>query len=206
MKIVTIGDWQVHGSRVVDAASVRQLADVASLRCTLVAGEAARRTRLAQVVRRARQAARKAGYEQGVAEGLAKVTETFARDMRRWRDTEAQIADAVCAVVDSVVGMLPDSLLLLSQIRKCFLAASNNPVLRIHVSDDEFDYVQATVKGLENELAMPCCEVVLDRHMRRGMCLVETANGIIDGGIAQQLAAIREGVLAALAPPAGIDP
>ena len=64
----------------------------------------------------------------------------------------------------------------------------------IHVSRDDYNYVSEK-KGVLLEAALAAdviIDVVEDMTMKRGDCMIETANGIFDCGIDTQLAAIKK--------------
>jgi flagellar assembly protein FliH len=134
------------------------------------------------------------------AEGLVAERETFLTAAERHTvELAIQIAEKV---IGAAVRVDPDAMLAVvaSALRRT--AVRGHLVVQVH--PDDFDLVRDAADGIAAGLGgIGCLEVVSERRVGRGGCVVRTGEGEIDATVEEQLTRVRE--LAADALRAGDD-
>jgi flagellar assembly protein FliH len=165
------------------------------------------RNRAAQIENEAR--------DRGLAEGRARASaeidtsveplrEKFAQSLaelaglraiiaeRTERDLVLLALEIARKVVHREVTIDADVVLTLARVALSRL--HNNAVARVHLHPDDFNYVTSRKDQLESAVSV---EIVEDRSVARGGCLIQTEMGDIDARIEQQFAEIERGFMSA---------
>lgn len=153
--------------------------------------------------------ARSEGYENGYEAGLAAATEEMRQqlqtivsiannvtvDKRKLiRESEAQIVDLVIDVARKVLGreISLDPSVVVKLVDRALERVTGQVVLRIRVNPSEYDLVRqhwAQREGQDDE-TMPL-EIVADKRVKPGGCIVDTQGGTVDAQIDVQLTEIK---------------
>lgn len=146
------------------------------------------------------------GYHAGYAEGLSNADAIIEqatelkqqlddRAERMYREAESEFMSMVLDITRKVIGeeltQNPD--VSLSLIKQALAKCAFKSKLTIRVSDEDFDYVNANkdkiimlTEGI-NDL-----EVLCDKALSKGSCIVETTSGEINAGIDVQMNEIQK--------------
>ena len=146
------------------------------------------------------------GYAAGLAQGLSQAEEIIQqaaklklqldeRSMRIYKEAEIEIMEMVLDIARKVIGeeLTQNSDLLISLIKKALDKCAYKEKLSIRVSEQDYDYVNKNkdrivmlTEGI-NDL-----EILCDKALKAGSCIVETQAGEINSGITVQLNEIEK--------------
>ncbi len=169
----------------------------------------------AEAIRRdAREIAARTGYADGYAEGLAAAAkdvewerQAFSSDARRltecieaqaiqlWKDSEVQIISFVLEVAQKVIKdhtkVNQDAVMLV--VRNALRRTVDSKRIIIRVNESDLEQVRSSrndlltlVDGIER------LEIIEDRRVSQGGCVVESDSGTIDARVETQLAELRK--------------
>jgi flagellar biosynthesis/type III secretory pathway protein FliH len=198
MNVLAFDTLDMSGERVLPPEQVRAMEQLRLLDASLRQRDVQTRQRLAARLRRARAAARRNGRRQGWLDGTRDAATAYAEDVRRWRDASARIESAVAKVLQEATLALPKSLLMDMQLRKCLAAVRGGPELRVYVNAAAYQSVLSLMREWSTEVQVPVYEVALAEYLPDGVCILETANAMVEGQVERELAVFCEQVMASL--------
>ncbi len=104
-------------------------------------------------------------------------------------ELEPQFVELVIELIEKITGILVDDRrdLILHIIRQSILGMDNSNSYIIHVSKDDFDFVNSKKQELTYELKGNVVEVVEDPVLSRAQCTIETDTRIFDCSLDVQL-------------------
>jgi len=156
----------------------------------------------AGIFRNAHEQGRKEGYEEGYANGLAQMVEKEQRlkekeeqlereYQRRIDELEPQFVEALSGIYEHIFQVdLSDHrdiivYLISSTIRK--VEGSRDFI--VHVSKDDYPYVNMQKKLLQQSVSVPnsTVEIIEDFTLSKNECMIETEGGIFDCGLGTEL-------------------
>ncbi len=154
-------------------------------------------------------AARSEGYENGYEAGVAAATEAMHQQLQTIasiasnvtvdkgeliRECEAQVVDLVIDVARKVLGreISLDRSVVVKLVDKALERVTGQVVLRIRVNPSEYELVRQhwLERGGRDDETMPL-EIVADKRVKPGGCVVDTQGGTVDAQIDVQLTEIR---------------
>lgn len=198
MLIVKIGPWRVFSKTIISAEEVGTLKNLSALQKKMEDEQRAARSRIAQRARRLKRHAYNTGLALGNRTALENAGKTLGASLQAWKQMDDHIARTVFNGIEAILDILPKSVLLESQIKKCIAAARSHPLLRLRISEDNAAYVVEVIKDIEQQTDCKIFEVLIDSNLPPRSCLMETEDGIIDGGITQQIDVVRNAILSAM--------
>jgi len=193
--IAKIGDWSIHGSGIVPSDELDAIHDIRLLHDQLVEENLQTRKRLAKALHKAKQSARRKGYERGRSEALQEIISAFTQHMKVWGSVEKRLKASIAKVVGDALGNFPPDALLIARIQKGILAARQNPVLRIHVHPSMFALVDGMVAKFDEQHGRSGCEVISDTRLLESECRIETETGLIEVDFNRQVRALCDALL-----------
>jgi flagellar assembly protein FliH len=161
----------------------------------------------------AEAAGREAGYAAGFEEGRARVADAeaalaaVARELggaaRAHREhVERQAADLAVALAEKIVGaalyVRPE--LVVDVVAAALRGLQDRGRVVVEVSPDDLELVKGAIGGIAEAEGLARVDVVPERRVDRGGCLVHTDEAELDATTAAQLARAAEIVRDALAP------
>ena len=154
------------------------------------------------ILRSAHEQGKKEGYEEGYANGLAQMVEKEQKlkekeDLlereyqRRIDELEPQFVEALSGIYEHIFQVdLSDHrdiivYLISSTIRK--VEGSRDFI--VHVSRDDYPYVNMQKKQLQQSVSVPnsTVEIIEDFTLSKNECMIETEGGIFDCGLGTEL-------------------
>jgi flagellar biosynthesis/type III secretory pathway protein FliH len=163
----------------------------------------------------AEAAGREAGYATGLDEGRARVEAAEAALARSVRELDAagrahreqverHAAELAVALAEKIVGaaleVRPE--LVVDVVATCLRGISDRSRVVVEVSPDDLELVSGAVSGIADAAGgLGHVDVVAERRIERGGCIVHTDEAELDGTTAAQLARAAEIVRDALALP-----
>lgn len=160
--------------------------------------------------RRIEQQARDAGFQAGYEEGRAQACADVERQLELLSALIASISEARAAAVDQLERRAVElGLALAERIVSGALAVQPERIvdvvagalrsigerdrLTVVVSPEDVDLVRSSAGALAERLGgIEALEVVADRRVCRGGCIVRTSDGEVDAQVAEQLERVRE--------------
>jgi type III secretion protein L len=219
--------WFRHGSCTVGVEDgVVRASDFAALTSLLVAADAVETERQAaldeamaeaerwrdamqQTIDKQLAAAAKA-HKRGYADGLKSGREQAATDwaeaaLRQAATTQAtlvrqsdRIANIVALAVERVIEQEDRGALYLRAVRTVSKLMKDVPLLTLRVPQADHDNARQAVDEVLSQVgSVVPIEIVVDATLLEGSCLFESDQGVVDAGLATQLAAIRRAVVRA---------
>lgn len=160
----------------------------------------------AEIVSKARTDGYTEGYETGLAaanqqmrqhiETLAEIVANASLDkMAIIREAEAEIISLVIDVARKVIRreITIDRSVVVRLVEGALQKVGGQVALRIRVNPDDFDLVNAYWKEREGSYDQTGhVEVIADKRVKHGGCVIDTQGGTIDAQIDAQLAEIRK--------------
>ncbi|MFC4275302.1 HrpE/YscL family type III secretion apparatus protein [Achromobacter aloeverae] len=172
----------------------------------LLSAAGAQARAMQEQARRDHASERELGYLEGLREARATQQAAIADTLQRARDyldgIEMEMADLVMDCVREIIGEMDERERVVRIVRGALARArrQKQAVLRVHADDVAAvlawrDDLLAEFPGIED------LDIVATAQVPRGACRVETAIGVIEAGVEEQLAsleqALRRGVAAA---------
>jgi flagellar assembly protein FliH len=167
--------------------------------------------------------ARRRGHEEGFAAGLADAAATVAPAVEALAAAAAGVeaeraeylaraerhaVELALQIAEKVVGatLAADADAVLSVVAGALRRTAERDHLVINVHPDDFEVVRASAGDIADRLGgVGRLEVVSERRVSRGGCLVRTQEAEIDAGIDRQIARVRELFAAILRGDEGLD-
>ena len=151
-----------------------------------------------------RETARKEGFEQGLAEAHAEMTEALTEQHRRGHALyEAQTADVqemALAIVERLAPGLDAAEFVQPMVARAILAAQADQYLQVRVHPDQFGVAQAAIDELGHvHPAVAAYQVIADDTVEPLACVVQTEVGAVRASFAQQLESVRAALSAPMA-------
>ncbi len=158
-------------------------------------------------------AGREAGYAAGLEEGRARVVDAeaalaaVARELdavaRSHREhVERQAAELAVALAEKIVGtaleVRPE--LVVDVVAAALRGLQDRGRVIVEVSPEDLDAVKAAIAGIAESEGLARVDVVPERRVDRGGCIVHTEEAEIDATAAAQIARAAELVRDAIAP------
>ena len=144
--------------------------------------------------------AQQTGYEEGRQraiqeaetlrqELLQKISEQEADYERKLETLEPDIIELIIGIVHNLTGVLLDERrdIILHIIRHSMLGVENSSSFIVHVSKDDYDFLNSRKQELLNELQGNKIEIITDPMLKRAQCTIETDTRIIDCSLDVQL-------------------
>jgi len=127
-----------------------------------------------------------AALKQELQERIAGLDAEFEKKVD---ELEPQFVELVIKLINKITGILVDDRrdLILNIIRQSILGMDNSNTYIIHVSKDDFDFVNSKKQELAYELKGNVVEVVEDPVLSRAQCTIETDTRIFDCSLDVQL-------------------
>jgi flagellar assembly protein FliH len=154
---------------------------------------------------RVEDGARRGGYQQGYAEGLAaaqaelakalEVVQAAARDARAVREqlvrsSEGDVIELVIEALSAIVGRRAedDRELVVETVRRALDRVGAQDVVRVRTHPDDADTVRAWLH--DEPAAATAWEVRADGAVTLGGCVIDTGSGVVDARLDVQLAQV----------------
>ena len=151
-------------------------------------------------LRKKKRAAIKEGRQAGAKEAARLAAEVTAKVDRYLAGIEGQVADLVLEILEEIIGDFDDKELLLRAACQAVTRLRHDKQLTIYVVPEETaDLRRRLEQELSTEGLVPLPVVQGDSKLRPGACVIASEFGFIEAGVDAQLAAVREGLRAALA-------
>lgn len=159
----------------------------------------------AEAIRQRAEAAyherKKQGYEDGVLEGqmqqAEKMLETGMHAVEYLERLERQIVEVVTIAVRKIVGEMDDRERIVRLVHTALDQVRGRQRVVVRVCPEEEQYVRdALTPMLARTSAANGLDVVADRHMKPGDCMLESEMGVVDAGLEVQLKAIENALAA----------
>lgn len=189
---------EIGDARIVAVERVRELADAGRLEDAMQLELADTRDRLAERLRTYRRTIRRRGEAAGRRDGLAEIATAFAGDCDRWKLAATRLRAAVERALAEIAPAVPTTVFLEAALRELWKSRDGGRpwVLYINVellTDAERFLAEADSPAQAN------VRVVHAGYLAEGVCVVETADGVVElrGDLERQqiLDAIRDAVL-----------
>jgi len=161
------------------------------------------------------EAARQAGYEDGVNKGYQEGKAAADAEMSRaWvqisnakaeieesranmiAELEPQFIETITSIYEQIfkVNLASDKEIVANLLRDTMLRVEKSKNYLVHVSSEDREYVMAHKDELMTS-SMPedaTLDIIEDFTMKAGDCMIETSNGIYDCGLGTQLEALKK--------------
>lgn len=167
-------------------------------------------TDAAQIRAEAAAEGRTAGLAEGVAQAehelgpavqalSAAVAALDAQESAIVERAEQRAVELALAIADKILAVSLDVRpeLVLELVTGVLRSASTSDRLLVEINPDDYDLI---VSAAGNVPALGRAEIVAERRVERGGCIVRTDEGEIDGRIAEQLARASEALRSAVTP------
>lgn len=150
--------------------------------------------------RRAFEAEKKRGYDEGMEAGNQKISEVMiesvARSVENFSEFENDVIEVVGDALRKILGEI-DSEELISRVVKSALATvRNQKKVTVIVNPSDAEVVRNQVNELLSEYpAINTIDVLTDARVNAGGCKIETEMGVVDASLEVQLEAIRKALI-----------
>lgn len=149
------------------------------------------------------EAARAAGYEAGIEQGLAdfaaSVVTTVADMEAAFNRLELRIVNTVMGGLQQVLGRLEQRAVMEQLVRRVLNEARDRKQLKLRVSAAQYDDVNQWLGTVIKDFPdIDFIDVVKDMRASVGTCVLESEFGAVDASLDVQLAAVRRGLTNAL--------
>jgi flagellar assembly protein FliH len=162
--------------------------------------------RLRAIAAETRRRAREEGYSEGLAEARAQTASAIdalaaaeqgirSREEKFLRAAERSAVELAIAIAEKIVGgtvaARPEAVL--DVVAGALLRTASRHRLAIEVNPDDLELVAESAEGLAAKLGgVQRLDVVAERRIERGGCIVRTEEGEIDARIGSQLERVAE--------------
>ncbi len=166
----------------------------------IVAAAEAEARRIAEAAQADAAAAKKQGYEDGLAEGrqqiLMQKLDLLDESVRYMESVELKMADIVMKALKKCVAEIGDRELVVQIVRKSMQAVVRNQrQITIKVSPEMVPVVRARLDEILRDFpSVAAASVVEDAHLAGTACVVETEAGLVEASVEGQLAAIEKSI------------
>jgi flagellar biosynthesis/type III secretory pathway protein FliH len=171
--------------------------------------------RLRAIAAEARRLGREQGYAEGLAEARARIepaldavvaaeSQVRALEDEYLRRAERSAVDLALAIAEKVLGgaVAAEPRLVIDVVAGALLRTAVRHHLVIEVNPDDFELVRDAADGLAARLGgVRRLDVISERRIGRGGCVVRTEEGEIDARLDSQLDRVREVMLESAAAP-----
>jgi type III secretion protein L len=134
------------------------------------------------------------GYASGQAAALREMVRPATAASFAARSLQERLVQIALSGLNRVIGELPAASALPNQLRRCIAASRSQRVLSVRVAVEDHDNAKVLVMALEQELGVGLFSVLADAGLPRNSCVIETEDGVIDGSLKLQLAALERGM------------
>jgi type III secretion protein L len=139
---------------------------------------------------------KKQGYRDGLqAAKMAmseRMIEAVTKNVEYLASTETKITDLINNLVGKVIGAIDDRELIVRLVKKSLAKARAEKQVRIHVNRNEVETVNNRLDDILKEYPnISFLEVVGDKKLEPGSCILESETGTVDTSIDVQLTAIQ---------------
>ena len=136
------------------------------------------------------------GFQQGLMAGRAEVAEEMVSSVSRTVDyfskLESQLVELVTSAVRKVIGDVDDRERIVKITRHALSVARNQSKVTVRVAPEDFESVQSQTNEIIRPYpAVQFLDVVADRRLEPGSCILETDVGVVDASVDVQLKAIE---------------
>jgi len=154
----------------------------------------------AEALRRAAQEAyeqqKRQGYEDGMAQAREEQAESLFLNAERTvsylNNLEHDLAAVVVDAVRKIIGEFDDRTLTMAIVTKALETVRNQAKVTLRVPPEAADDLRARIRTLETAFPdIGFIEVVADRQLKPGSCLLASDIGIVDASIEGQVAALE---------------
>jgi flagellar biosynthesis/type III secretory pathway protein FliH len=189
---------EIGDARVVDVDRVRELADAERLEEELREELEDTRDRLAERLRACRKAARRRGESAGRKEALTHIANAFATDRKRWDAAAERLRDATDRALQEIAPTLPASMFLEAALRRLLATRDGGTPWVIYANLSLLPEPERFLAD-GDAVTQTHVRVVHASYLDPGVCMVETADGLVElrGDIERDLIldAIRDAVV-----------
>lgn len=160
------------------------------------------RQKAAQTIAQANEvyeARKQQGYEDGLEEGRMahseKIMDTALQSIAYLETTEKSVAGLVIQCLEKVIGEIDDDELILRIVRSGLVVARNENQVRVRVCEQDLPAVKNKLDTLLQAYpSIRVLDIMPDRRLKKGACIVESELGVVDAGIDTQIEAIRRAI------------
>ncbi len=156
--------------------------------------------RIAEEAKAAAEAAKKKGYEDGLAEGrqeiLMQKLDLLDESVRYMEGVELKMADIVMKALKKCVAEIDDRELVVQIVKKSMQAVVRNQrQITVKVAPEMVGVVRERLNELLKDFpSVATANVVEDAHLSGTACVVETEAGLVEASVEGQLAAIEKSI------------
>ena len=159
-----------------------------------------------QMKTKALEEANEQGYQEGYQKGLTTVQELQKQCekerllqeqeyQQRLQDMEPKLVDILCDVYGHIFGVevKEHRELVLKLLQDTLMEVDGTGSMMIHVSKEDFSYVQDRKEALLKEAGIQgnSVEIVSDAVLGRAQCMIETESGVYDCSLDTELAELK---------------
>ena len=135
------------------------------------------------------------GLEKGKSELVEKIMDTTLATVDYLNSIEKTVADLVIKGIEKIIGQMDEEELVYKMVKSGIAVARNERKVVVKVSSQDLGIVQSRLDDmLSNYAGIGVLDVVEDRRMKKGDCIIESELGIVDASLTTQLAAIKRAV------------
>jgi len=123
------------------------------------------------------------------------INQEFADRLKYFKSLESDIYQAVISIAKKVVSaeISPNSDLILNVIKQSLSYISQRDVIKIQVSQDDYEYVKNNVNSFNRHNdGVYEVEILADEHVKPGGCLIETNSTIVDAQVEKRTENVLE--------------
>ncbi len=143
------------------------------------------------------------GYEDGLFDGQQMIAEKMLDTVEKAVDylsgLETKVVEIVLKALRKILGEVNQQDVIVQVVRNAMAVARTQPQVTLRTCPEEADTVRerlgeilAGYPGISN------VDVVADKRLQRGGCILETEMGVVDASVEVQLEAIRSSLLRSL--------
>ncbi len=179
--------------------SVEEAGAIATAEQVIAAAEA-EAARIVEAAKVDAEAAKKKGYEDGLAEGreqiLMQKLDLLDESVRYMESVELKMADIVMKALKKCVAEIGDKELVVQIVKKSMQAVVRNQrQITVKVAAEMVPIVRARLNEILKDFpSVATANVVEDAHLSGTACIVETEAGLVEASIEGQLAAIEKSI------------
>jgi type III secretion protein L len=179
--------------RVIKAAEVTAVRDAR----TLLDEAAAEADRIREAARAAYVEEKQRGYQDGLAEGhdkfAAELLELTAQGSRLISEFESELPEIVMSALRQILGGYDDTELVIQTVKQAMRMFRNQTDVTLRVPPDRLEDVTARIDEMRRDsgASSTYVNVVADRRLGPGGCVLESEFGSVDASIEAQLAVLE---------------
>jgi type III secretion protein L len=187
------------GLRLLPERKVVKAAEVTAVReaRALIDDAAAEAERIRQAAKEAYEQEKRRGYQDGLAAGgdevAKRLIELAAQGSELMNDFESRVPEIVISALRQILGTFDDTELAIRTANQALRMFHKQTELVVRVPPDRLEKVRARIDELRsNGSATPDIDVVADRDLTDGGCVIESELGSVDASIEAQLAVLEQ--------------